>query len=183
MQKYFICTLDEKRNERNIVIGCANIKDAPQLAFNGDTFKANTLRGCPVNSDGTHWSYRCEPENYRTIDGREMAVLFNEARKIGFVSYIVVSQEAVMVWMDIFGMWHEVGYTRGKVSEKHWEIVKAIPTSLSERGTLKMYFNRFLKDEKSRKDDYLLNINDIEICASSAISLYVMELKEDGLLN
>ena len=27
------------------MIGCANIKDAPQLAFNGDTFRANTLRG------------------------------------------------------------------------------------------------------------------------------------------
>jgi hypothetical protein len=164
------------------LIGCANIKDAPQLAFNGDTFKANTLRGCPISESGAHWAYRCKPENYWSNDARELAVLFNEARKIGFASYIVISQGHVMVWMDIFGMWHEVGFTRGKVSERHWEIVKSIPTSLSERGTLKMYFNRFLSDEKSRKETYLLPTQEIQICASSAISLYVMELKEDGLL-
>ena len=164
------------------MIGCANIKDAPQLAFNGDTFKANTLRGCPVTDKGTHWIYQCRPQKYWGLEAREMAVLFNEAKKIGFVAYVVISQGEVMVWMDIFGMWHEIGLTGGKVSGRHWEIVSAIPTSLSERGTLKMYFNRFLSDEKTRKDHYQLLLEEIELCASSAISLYVMELKEDGLL-
>jgi hypothetical protein len=164
------------------MIGCANIKDAPQLAFNGDTFKANTLRGCPVTNGGTHWIYRCRPEKYWGLVAKEMAVLFNEARKIGFVAYVVISQEEVMVWMDIFGMWHEIGLTGGKVSQRHWDIVKAIPTSLSELGTLKMYFDRLLSDAKIRKDHYQLSLDEIEICASSALSLYVMELKEDGLL-
>jgi hypothetical protein len=163
------------------MIGCANIKDAPQLAFNGDTFRANTLRGCPVNPNGTQWKFRCEPENY-PYSGRELAVLFNEAYKIGFVSYVVISREQAMVWMDIFGNWHEIGFTSGKVSQKHWEIIGAIPTSLSEKGTLKMYFNRFLSDEKSRVKRGWLTNDELEICASSAISLYVMELKEDGLL-
>jgi hypothetical protein len=164
------------------MIGCANIKDAPQLAFNGDTFKANTLRGCPVTDEGTHWIYRCRPEKYWGIEARELAVLFNEARKIGFVSYVVISREEVMVWMDIFGMWHEIGFTGGKVSQRHWQIVSSIPTSLSERGTLKMYFNRFLSDERARKNGYQLDLEEMKLCASSAISLYVMELKEDGLL-
>jgi hypothetical protein len=163
------------------LIGCANIKDAPQLAFNGDTFRANTLRGCPITPSGTQWKFKCEPENY-SYCGRELAVLFNEAYKIGFVSYVVISREQVMVWMDIFGNWHEVGATGGKVSEKHWEIMEAIPTSLSEKGTLKMYFNRFLKDEQSRVKRHWLGIEELQMCASSAISLYVMELKEDGLL-
>jgi hypothetical protein len=87
-----------------------------------------------------------------------------------------------MVWMDIFGNWHEIGFTSGKVSQKHWEIIGAIPTSLSEKGTLKMYFNRFLSDEKSRIKRGWLTNEELQICASSAISLYVMELKEDGLL-
>jgi hypothetical protein len=46
-----------------------------------------------------------------------------------------------------------------------------------------MYFNRFLIDEKSRKNTYFLPVEEIQVCASSAINLYVMELKEDGLLN
>jgi hypothetical protein len=89
------------------LIGCANIKDAPQLAFNGDTFRANTLRGCPITASGTQWKFKCEPENY-SYCGRELAVLFNEAHKIGFVSYVVISREQAMVWMDIFGNWHEL---------------------------------------------------------------------------
>lgn len=165
------------------MIGCATVADAPQLAFNGDTFKANTLRGCPLTKDGAHWSYRCQPQWYHTFQGRELAVLFNEARTIGLVSYIVVSRGSVMVWMDIHGNWHEVGPTPGKVSEKHWEIIQALPTSLSERGTLKVYFNRFLSDERSRKEGYWLTDEEIALCASSALNLYVLELKEDGLLN
>lgn len=164
------------------MIGCANISDAPQLAFNGDTFKANTLRGCPITPNGSHWVFRCEPENYDWYSGRELSILFKEAYKVGFVSYVVISREHVMVWMDIFGNWHEVGFTKGKVSLNHWEIVQALPTSLAEKGTLKMYFNRFLDDEKFRRDKNYLNNSEIEICASSAIGLYVMELKEDGLL-
>ena len=167
--------------ERIKMIGCANIKDAPQLAFNGDTFRANTLRGCPVTPNGTHWKFRCEPGNY-SYPGRGLAVLFNEANKIGFVSYVVISREQVMVWMDIFGNWHEVGSTGGKVSQNHWEIIGAIPTSLSEKGILKMYFYRFLNDEQARNKRGWLTTEELEICASSALSLYVMELKEDGLL-
>lgn len=83
------------------MIVCANIKDAPQLSFNGDTFKANTLKDSPVTPEGTYWFYRCGPENYRTLEWKEMAVLFNESYKIGFVSYVVISREQVMVGMDI----------------------------------------------------------------------------------
>jgi hypothetical protein len=84
--------------------------------------------------------------------------------------------------MDIFGNWHEVGSTGGKVSQNHWEIIGAIPTSLSEKGILKMYFYRFLNDEQARNKRGWLTTEELEICASSALSLYVMELKEDGLL-
>lgn len=164
------------------MIGCATVADAPQLAFNGDTFKANTLRGCPISPNGSYWTYRCTPEAYVYYEARELAVLFNEAKKVGFVSYVLISRGYVMVWMDIFGNWHEVGSTGGKVSDRHWEIAKAMPTSLSEKGTVKIYFNRFLKDEKARKETFYLGIEDLEICASSAISLFIMELKEDGLL-
>ncbi|MCX6434955.1 MAG: hypothetical protein NTY21_02505, partial [Actinobacteria bacterium] len=62
------------------------------------------------------------------------------------------------------------------------EIMEAIPTSLSEKGTLKMYFNRFVKDEQSRVKRHWLAVEELEMCASLAINLYVMELKEDGLL-
>lgn len=60
--------------------------------------------------------------------------------------------------------------------------MEAIPTSLSEKGTLKMYFNRFLSDEQYRNKRSWLTNEELEICAFSAISLYVMELREDGLL-
>lgn len=70
----------------------------------------------------------------------------------------------------------------GFYSFKDLEIMEAIPTSLSEKGTLKMYFNRFVKDEQSRVKRHWLAVEELEMCASLAINLYVMELKEDGLL-